>query len=234
MYSRTINGSDHTFGVSGKLIMNALVMYDHQTGTLWSQFLRKGVQGELAGTVLDMVPVTQTTWAAWRELHPDTKVLDTGGAYRYDNYIGYYGSAAPGVIGETHKDSRLGTKALVVGVDFDGRTKAYPLEELQAQPVLNDTVAQMDLLVYLDDQSRTALVYDRTVDGRPLNFDLEGEPAGVRTMLVDQETGSRWMAFTGLAVEGELKGKKMDRVASHLSYWFAWTDWNPDTELFTG
>ena len=43
MYGREINGRVHTFGVSGKLIMNALVMYDHQTDTLWSQFLSRGV-----------------------------------------------------------------------------------------------------------------------------------------------------------------------------------------------
>ncbi len=41
--------------------MNALVMYDHQTRTLWSQFLRKGVSGVLTGTELEVVPVTQTT-----------------------------------------------------------------------------------------------------------------------------------------------------------------------------
>ena len=34
--------------------MNALVMYDHQTRTLWSQFLRKGVKGPLAGVELEV------------------------------------------------------------------------------------------------------------------------------------------------------------------------------------
>ena len=38
--------------------MNALVMYDHQTRTLWSQFLRKGVEGELKDVELDVIPVT--------------------------------------------------------------------------------------------------------------------------------------------------------------------------------
>ena len=43
VYAREIEGVEHTFGVSGKLIINALVMYDHQTNTLWSQFLIQGV-----------------------------------------------------------------------------------------------------------------------------------------------------------------------------------------------
>jgi len=45
VYAREVQGEVHIFGVSGKLIMNALVMYDHQTRTLLSQFLGKGVQG---------------------------------------------------------------------------------------------------------------------------------------------------------------------------------------------
>ena len=234
MYSRTINGEDHTFGVSGKLIMNALVMYDHQTRTLWSQFLRRGVSGELTGVELDVVPVTQTNWSTWKDLHPDTKVLDTGGGYRGDAYTGYYSSPAAGVIGEANRDDRLPTKELVVGVDFDGQTKAYPFAELEIRAVLNDSVAERDVLVYLDEPSGTALVFDRVVDGRALTFEIEGEPAGALTTLVDKETGTRWLAFTGLAVEGDLKGQRMNRVPSHLSFWFAWTDWNPDTELFTG
>ncbi|MCH8826728.1 MAG: DUF3179 domain-containing protein, partial [Chloroflexi bacterium] len=39
---------------------------------------------------------------------------------------------------------------------------------------------------------------------------------------------------TGRAIDGELKGQTMERALSHLSFWFAWTDWNPDTELYTG
>ena len=42
--------------------MNALVMYDHQTDTLWSQFLSRGVKGPLADSELEIVPAVQTTW----------------------------------------------------------------------------------------------------------------------------------------------------------------------------
>ena len=234
MYSRIINGSEYTFGVSGKLIMNVLVMYDHQTRTLWSQFLGRGVEGELTGVDLDVLPVTQTTWDSWKTLHPDTKVLDKRGRYRTDSYRGYYGSGRTGVIGERHRDDRLDPKELVVGVDFDSLKKAYPFNVLDDQPVLNDSVDDRDALIYFDRPSGTALVYDRTIDGRALTFRLDGDSLGIQTTLVDDETGSRWLAFTGAAVDGPLKGRQLERVPSHLSFWFAWTDWNPDTHLFGG
>ncbi len=232
MYSREINGELHTFGVSGKLIMNVLVMYDHQTRTLWSQFLHKGVEGELEGVELDVIPVTQTTWGAWRELHPDTQFLDLFRSDPYDSY--YVDDNRPGVIGERNIDDRLATKSLVVGVNFNGVPKAYPLDSLESQSVVNDTVAGQDTLIYFDAPSGSALVYDRSIDGQALDFSVDPETSGALTTLVDEQTGSRWMAFTGLAVEGELAGQRLERIPSHLSFWFAWTDWNPETELFTG
>ena len=49
MYSREIDGQEFTFGVSGKLIMNVLVMYDRQTESLWAQLLGEAVEGDTAG-----------------------------------------------------------------------------------------------------------------------------------------------------------------------------------------
>ena len=234
MYDREINGQIHTFGVSGKLIKNALVMYDHQTNTLWSQFLRKGVKGELAGTELEVIPVTQTTWTAWKELHPDTLVLDKNGRYQSDSYASYYANGRAGVIGEANSDDRLGRKDLVLGVDVNGAAKAYPFEALEKKPVVNDTVLGEDVLVFFDVGTDTALVFDRRVSELSLTFRMEGAPAGIQTILVDEQTGSQWMAFTGRAFDGPLKGSQMERRLSHLSFWFAWTDWNPDTELYLG
>ena len=232
MYGREVNGELHTFGVSGKLIMNALVMYDHQTRTLWSQFLGKGVKGPLAGVELEFVPVTQTTWQLWRELHADTKVLDKKGRYQSDSYSGYYTGRSAGVLGESRQDKRLDRKDLVVGVDIGGRAKVYPLSALAPAPSLNDSVAGRELLVFFESSTGTALVYDRNVDGRALTFQVEEGYTGAQSILVDGETGIRWLALTGTAVEGELRGKSLSRLPSHLSFWFAWKDWHPDTEVY--
>ena len=234
MYSREINGGEHTFGVSGKLIRNVLVMYDHQTRTLWSQFLHEGVEGELTGVKLEVLPAVQTKWAAWRELHPDTKALDKDGGYLGDPYAGYYGDDRAGVIGESNRDDRLRTKDLVVGVNIDGSPKAYAVDALSDVDLLNDQLGGRDVLLFFEGETRTALLYDRNVGGEPLTFTIEGAPAGIQTTLIDDQTGSRWSAFTGRALDGELQGVVLQRIPSHLSFWFAWTDWNPQTALYGG
>ncbi|MCI0778986.1 MAG: DUF3179 domain-containing protein, partial [Chloroflexi bacterium] len=91
VFARSIEGQELTFGVSGKLIMNAVVLYDHQTETLWSQFLAEGVQGPLTGVRMELLPSQLTTWGAWTAQHPDTLLLDRGfGLFRSDRYEGYY------------------------------------------------------------------------------------------------------------------------------------------------
>ena len=229
MYAREIEGEVHTFGVSGKLIM-----YDHQTRTLRSQFLGSGVKGPLAGVELDFLPVVHTQWSLWLEANPETLVLDKGGRYLFDTYEGYYSGGSAGVIGETRRDDRLDRKALVVGGSLGGGTKAYPLEALAAEPVVNDSLGGVDVLVYMERKTETALVYDRAVDGRALTFRLSQEGIGAMALLVDDETGTTWLAFTGKAIDGPLKGKVLTRAPSHLSFWFAWKDWNPATELYMG
>ena len=79
--------------------MNALVMYDRETDTLWSQFLSRGVKGPLAGTPLEILPSMQTNWQTWSELYPNTLVLDKNGRYFSDDYENYYRSPAAGASG---------------------------------------------------------------------------------------------------------------------------------------
>lgn len=230
MYAREINGQVFTFGVSGKLIRNVLVMYDRQTESLWSQLLGEAVEGELVGTKLEFLPSWMMTWAEWRALHPDTVALDKG--FRRggrDVYDSYYGSPTAGVIGETIRDDRLTTKEFVVGVELPDTTPiAYPFSVLNAEPVLNDTVAGVDLVVFFDADSAGTAVYRRTVADQTLTFTQGND----RATFVDAETGTTWDAFTGTAVAGELAGARLKRIKSTRSFWFGWKDIHPGTLLY--
>ncbi|MCK5440086.1 MAG: DUF3179 domain-containing protein, partial [Gemmatimonadetes bacterium] len=68
------------FGVSGLLYNSDVLMYDRQTESLWSQIEREAVTGTLRGERLELKPLIHTTWAHWREQHPNGLVLsrDTG------------------------------------------------------------------------------------------------------------------------------------------------------------
>ena len=48
----------------------------------------------------------------------------------------------------------------------------------------------------------------------------------------DRETGSIWQLLTGRAIDGELAGMALTRLPSFYSFWFAWSDFHPKTELY--
>ena len=49
---------------------------------------------------------------------------------------------------------------------------------------------------------------------------------------MDRQTGSKWKAFSGVAIEGELKGKQMERIRSHPMYWLNWRNHYPASRVY--
>ena len=211
--------------------MNAVVLYDHQTDTLWSQFLSRGVKGPLANQALEIIPAVQTTWGQWLDLHPDTLVLNKRGRYRGDSYEGYYSGGSAGILGEANKDRRLPRKELVLGMVVSGQAKAYPFSAISGQPVINDRFAGQEVVVAFEPLSESGAVFKRRLDGRTLNFESAQARQGVALMR-DLETGSLWQVLTGQSIDGPLFGQRLERLPSHYSFWFAWSDFHPETELY--
>lgn len=228
MYSRIINGEEHFFGVSGKLIRNVLVMYDKETESLWSQLYGEAVDGPLQGTKLDYLPAVMTTWEKWRDAHPDTLALQKGYSGDRDPYVRYYESGEAGVIGSTNEDNRLNTKEFVIGVEVGKDAVAYPFSVLNDEPVVNDQLGDQSIVVIFDRETGTGAVWSRRLlDGEVLEFvQVEG------TQMSDTLTGTLWDGLSGRAVEGELKGSALQPVKSTQSFWFGWVDLYEDTLLY--
>lgn len=230
MYSREVDGQVLEFGVSGKLIMNNLVMYDRQTGSLWAQILGQAVEGPLEGTQLEFVPAQLTTWQDWVERHPDTLALEKGYQGIRDPYASYYQSRRAGVMGRLVNDDRLATKEFVLGLQLEGRPVAYPFSELSRTPVVNDLIGGHPVLIWFDPQSALAQAYSRTVEGQVLEF--AAGPDG--TLLTDLQTSSRWDPLTGRAQSGALEGARLEPLPASQSFWFNWVDFYPNTRLYEG
>ena len=229
MYARDIEGQELSFGVSGKLVRNVLVMYDRQTDSLWSQLLGEAIRGELQGTKLEYLPSWHTTWEQWKEMHPDTLALEKGFRGSRDPYASYYSSSSAGVIGETIRDDRLQAKEFVIGVELGESTIAYPFSSLSNMPLINDTVADQGILVVFDKETGSGQVFDRQLGDQLLTYTRSAED---RSILLDSETGSSWDAFTGIATGGPLAGNRLKRIKSTAVFWFGWKDFHPDTMVY--
>ena len=232
VFSRLVEGTELTFGVSGYLFKNNLVMYDHQSNTLWSQLLAQGLRGAHRGQALEILGVEHTTWGAWKTAHPATRVLsasqmDRNAAEIVDPYVAYYTSGAAGLSGPT-SDDRLPPKTLVLGLRISDQQRAYPFETVRQLGLIQDELAGQPILLLYNPALNTVAVYLRRVDGQVLDFEA-GEDAG---RLQDGQTGSDWDAASGEALTGPLQGAHLDPQHATTVFWFAWSGIFPDTEIF--
>ena len=231
VYDHRVDGRVLEFGVSGKLIMNDLVMYDRQTDSLWQQILGEGIKGQFKGVKLTPIAATHTTWTQWRTTHPDTLVLDKGGSCGSDDYSSYYNRSDSGVLGGSLSDDRLPAKELVLGLVIQRKTKAYPFTRLFTDPVINDSLGDSALLIVFDARSTTAIAFDRSLEGRTLTFVRVASETG-EPLVEDTETGSVWSGLTGRAISGPIEGTELRQIAATYSFWFAWSDFYTQTEIY--
>jgi hypothetical protein len=229
VYARDVNGRTLTFGVSGKLIRNSLVMFDRETDTLWSHLTGEAVQGKLVGQQLQQVLSEQTTWGRWRAEHPKTLMLDVDPLEVWlDPYDSYYDSPNAGVVGRKLKDDRLPVKEKVIGVRLGGEVKAYSFKALARDRVVNDTVGGAPLVVVFDGPSQSGAVYRRDPGGKPLTF----APGPRALTMTDNETSSSWDGLSGKATAGPDAGMELEQVPITYSFWFGWVDFYPHTQVY--
>jgi len=228
-----LNGVE--FGVSGLLYMNNLLMYDRtRSESLWPQMSRGARCGAAAGTDLTMVPAIEMAWEAWRDLHPDTRVIssETGHVRDYQRYP-YGGYAAPtnsellfplpdGV------DPRRPPKERVLGIPATDGGIAFPFGEIHRTPAMV-AAAEIDgrtLVVFGDAAAGAAMAFRPELDGASLSFEVDGD------RIVDASTRSVW-GVDGVAVEGAHAGRRLEAVAeAYVAYWFAWAAFHPQTRVW--
>jgi hypothetical protein len=211
-------------------------MYDHQTESLWSHLVGAAITGAMKGEKLRPIQSMFTHWETWRGLYPNSKVLSSGreplfGSLR-DPYESYYLSGDTGIIPPRLLDKRIYPKEFVLGIVLNGKAKAFPFSVLSRRSVVNDALEEVPLLIVFDEGTTTGMIFNRKLDGKTLSFkktQLQGKKG---LFLLDDQTGSVWEGLSGRAVQGSVKGKKLEPLPVTPSFWFGWVDHYPKTELF--
>ena len=242
MYSAKINGEPTTFGTSGMLYRSNKVMYDRLTNTLWSQLRGEPILGKLVGSgiKLEYFPVALTTWGEWLAEYPDTKVQSRETGYypartyvREDDRRAIYFSYRDDP--ETmfpiwNRDEQLATKQLVLGVVADGAYKAYSIDALRRDRVVNDSVGGSDIVVVSSSLSSDALAFrsDGTEFALP-----DDAPLSLPDTLVD-EAGAVWHVERDRLWKDDDPTETLPLHPANVSFWFGWYITYPDTLLYGG
>ena len=174
---------------SGLLARSNKLMYDVSTLSAMDTFTGRALSGPLheAGVVLNQVSVVTSTWAAWKEAHPDTTIIASDGgqpgkSYPLDPLRGRDDNGPIFPVGDV--DPRLAVQERILGVESAaGRPVAFPV----ASAVL-------------------ALQAGEPVELEGIRVALDG--SGIRAFIGDRE------------------------VASHEAFWFAWSQFRPQTVIW--
>lgn len=154
----------------------------------------------------------------------------------------------------------LGADWTVIGIEREGRARAYPLAVLWRHEVVNDTFGDPLLVTYCP-ICRSGVVAERTVDGAVTTFavtgllwsaprefsaarEVEGEVFGAtreggsaevrhsgNVVLYDDATRSYWSQILAEAICGPATGRTLRVVPSTVATWGEWRRSHPDTEV---
>lgn len=172
MYSRNIKDKQLTFGVSGRLYKSNVLIYDHQTESLWSQLMDTAISGPMVGTGLQKLVSRRTAWSSWKKRYPETKILSTNTGYSrnysIDPYEGYYRiGTIMFPVGDVRRD--LSPKSQVLGIEINGTARAYPLEDLKRRSaVIRERLGDEEIKIEIDTKGQVFDVTD--AKGSPIPY----------------------------------------------------------------
>ena len=244
VFDRRMDGEVLDFGTTGRLRKSDLVMYDRQTETWWQQLTGRAIVGKKAGTVLHRIPASIVAYEDFRDTYADAQVLSrrTGYNRAYGNnpYRGYDTINDQPFLFFDPVDKRLPPMERVLNVSVGKTHKLYPFSAFKRDPVINDEVEDMPVVVFsrqgtlsaLDGsviadsrQVPSATAYDRRLDGRIMSFELRDGH------IVDKQSGTRWNLF-GTGIDGSLSGRQLEPAPGGVHFAFAWLAFNPESQIY--
>jgi hypothetical protein len=244
VFDRRSGGEVLDFGTTGRLRKSDMVMYDRQSESWWQQFTGQAIVGSKAGTMLNRIPASIVAYEDFRNAYPDSQVLSrrTGYLRAYGNnpYRGYDSIDDQPFLFFDPVDKRLPPMERVLNVSINDTHKLYPFSIFKQEPVINDEVQGMPVVVFSRQGTLSALdgsviadsrevpsatAYDRRLDGKVMNFEVRDGH------VVDRQSGTRWNLF-GTGIDGPLSGRQLEPAPGGVHFAFAWLAFNPDSKIY--
>jgi hypothetical protein len=234
VFRADVNGRTLHFQYDRMVAANE-VQKDLETGSSWQQATGEAIDGPLKGTRLKLYPSVRTTWAEWRKRYPHTMVLKPLPGYaermanrsrRIKDVTRAGPEGAPN--GALTVDQRLPARETVAGLEVGRETVAYPFSRLRLARIVNDRVGGLPIVIVHQPSSDTTTAFEARAKGTALTFQAANDDA---SSVIDRETGSTWNAY-GLCLDGPLKGTQLTQVILVPQFWFAWSQFRPETRVF--
>ncbi len=229
-WDRNVNGSKTTFGVSGKLYNSNLIPYDRNSDSYWSQIRLDCINGDLINTEINTSHVIETSWATWKELYPQSKVMNTNTDYErnYNQYpYGDYRTNNNNLIFPVNPmDDRLPSKERTLAVLTDGGNKAYSIEQFDTPKIIQDTVGGIEIIVIGSKEKNFIVAFENDSQFNNLTIQLDSLP------IIAENANGLQLTIAGELIENNTTISQLKPTNSFIGFWFSLGAFYPNIELF--
>ncbi len=110
----------------------------------------------------------------------------------------------------------------ILGMNFQGIKKAYPIKILNYHEIVNDDFNGQAITITFCPLCGSGIAYSANINGNKHNFGVSGLLYNSDVLLYDRETQSLWSQIMNKAISGPLKFHRLQAITlSHTS----WQDW---------
>jgi hypothetical protein len=232
VWETTVDGRQLHFDLFGINNQN-FIMRDRETGSWWQQVSGEALHGPLKGKKLKLVAYEEMSFNLWNQEYPGARVLlPDPEITKKEGYVPSNWEervAKLPVVGPASNNDPLKPRDLIVGLEVNGKAKAYPFDSLKKNRAIIDSLGNVPLVVRLGEDNLTVRAFETMIGKNVLDLYVKSNPASPR--FLDVNTGSEWN-FEGLAVSGPLAGKQLRKIPILKDYWFDWKNYHPDTKIY--
>ena len=119
----------------------------------------------------------------------------------------------------------------VIGLTVNGDARAYPLRILTWHEIVNDEVGGVPVVVTYCPLCNSAIVFDRRIDGRAVEFGTTGKLRHSDLVMYDRDSESWWQQFLGEAIVGARTGTRLTALPARLESWELFSRRHPDGKV---
>jgi hypothetical protein len=127
----------------------------------------------------------------------------------------------------------LDDREAVLVLQLDGAVRAYPIQVLMWHEIVNDEVEGRPVAVTYCPLCSSGVAFDRTVDGRTLDFGTSGSLYLSALVMYDRQSESLWTHFDGRAVLGTQAGAELDVLPMSTVAWGDFRRAHPDAQVLS-
>ncbi len=123
----------------------------------------------------------------------------------------------------------------VVGLEYKGHFRAYPLWITDNCHIINDRIAGEPVLFATCERCQSGSAFIPTLDGETARFSAMGMYNASLTMINRKrnkaDKHSLWLHYEGVAIDGPAKGQFLEQLPTYHTTWEQWKAGHPETDV---